>query len=208
MFPSPQLTYYTSMNPRYIFFEPAPLSPSVPHPIPSQNEQEVAQIPPPSSTTGGYTSEKAERPKLTRKNKHGHIFDIPCAGTGVTKDSFNRLAGSFDREPNVGKGTKDIVISNILFLLLAAMPENSNSHLPVETQPFLKSHIRRGNSSVTIWETIAKMTMAKRAASINLYDRRANLFLRKENFLQRSWLDRARTGALFDLRRFRHNGKF
>jgi hypothetical protein len=52
------------------------------------------------------------------------------------------------------------------------------------------------------------MAMAKRAAIINLYNRRANLFLRKENFLQGSSLGHARTGALFDLRRFRHNGKF
>jgi hypothetical protein len=63
----------------------------------------VAQIPPPSSIAEGNTSEKAERPKLTMQNKkHGHIIRIPCAGTDVTKDSFNRLAGSFDREPNVG----------------------------------------------------------------------------------------------------------
>lgn len=64
----------------------------------------------------------------------------------MTKDSFKWLAGSFDREPERrDKGTKDVVISNILFLLLAVMFENSNSHLPVETQPFVKWHIRHGN---------------------------------------------------------------
>jgi hypothetical protein len=147
MFPSPQFTHYISINLRHIFFEPAPLLSICSTPIPSRNNQEVTQIPPPSCTTGGYTSEKSERPKLTRQNKkHGRIFSIPGAGTGVTKDSFIRLAGSFDREPERrDKGTKDIVISNILFLLLAVMFENSNSHLPVETQPFVKLHIRRRN---------------------------------------------------------------
>ena len=71
----------------------------------------------------------------------------------MTKDSFKWLAGSFDREPERrDKGTKDVVISNILFLLLAVMFENSNSHLPVETQPFLKSHIRRGNYCLVIYD--------------------------------------------------------